>query len=429
MGMTRFYSAAEYFMDTIRRQYRDELLARFKELSSTSLEAGIKRGQIVIEFLNEFPTHYTDYLSVFGVKQPTITKLRALVEHPYMALTYWKPPPRYTDCYAVLTLRPLSKFLDFCEVWPTKPSFLNADETYKYDLTNVTEEHVVEYKNAYWLGRSQRNNKPAAAVVTIRPPNKFLNEMVCGDCLDLIPQLADLSIDAVITSPPYAEQRDGFYESIPEAEYPDWFVNVMTALRPKLTDTGSVLVVVRSHIKDGCVSDYVMRTRLAVRAAGWFECDELYWLKRDAPPLGSIKRPRHTVENILWFSKAKQPFIDVKACGHFSNRLGFFGSNRFDDQVIKQYSYDAQRDRARITDVFEACISGSSHDVMHPAMFPPDLAHQLIRTFSKQAGTILDPFVGSGTTAVEACKLHRNYIGFDMEEKCVRMANRQLKRL
>src|ERR1039457_4275411 len=95
-------------------------------------------------------------------------------------------------------------------------------------------------------------------------------------------------------------------------------VAVMAALRPKLTGDGSVLIVIRSHVRDGVVSDYVLKTRLALRNDGWKECEELIWLKPNAPPLGSDYRPRRTWEHILWFSKTPKPYIDLRANGSYS---------------------------------------------------------------------------------------------------------------
>ena len=92
----------------------------------------------------------------------------------------------------------------------------------------------------------------------------------------------------VVTSPPYAQQRAGHYEGISEEDYPDFTVQWMTALAPKMTPDGSVFLVIRPHVRDGVLSDYVLRTRLALREAGWHECEELIWLKPDAPPLGSL---------------------------------------------------------------------------------------------------------------------------------------------
>ena len=118
-----------------------------------------------------------------------------------------------------------------------------------------------------------------------------------GDCLDLIPTLEDESVSLVVTSPPYAQQRAGHYEGIPEEDYPDFTVQWMTALAPKMTPDGSVFLVIRPHVRDGVLSDYVLRTRLALREAGWHECEELIWLKPDAPPLGSKLRPRRAWES------------------------------------------------------------------------------------------------------------------------------------
>src|SRR5688572_3228419 len=90
-----------------------------------------------------------------------------------------------------------------------------------------------------------------------------------GDCLSLIPTFATNSISAVITSPPYAQQRATTYGGIAEADYPTWAVKWANALRPKLLPDASLIVNVQAHIRNGQLSDYVLRTRLALRAAGW----------------------------------------------------------------------------------------------------------------------------------------------------------------
>src|ERR1035441_6878424 len=153
--------------------------------------------------------------------------------------------------------------------------------------------------------------------------------IVCGDAVTLISTLPYGSVNLCLTSPPYAEQRKRQYGGVPEKDYPAWMCRVMAALRPKLTDDGSVLIVIRSHVRDGVVSDYVLRSRLALREDGWKECEELIWLKPDAPPLGSKDRPRRTWENILWFSKTPKPYIDLRANGGFSDRIGFVGSGNY----------------------------------------------------------------------------------------------------
>ena len=257
-----------------------------------------------------------------------------------------------------------------------------------------------------------------------------------GDCLDLIPTLGNGSISLVVTSPPYAEQRAGHYEGISEDDYPDFTVQWMTALAPKMRPDGSVFVVIRPHLRGGVLSDYVLRTRLAVRAAGWHECEELIWYKSVAPPLGSRMRPRRAWESILWFSRCAQPYADLKACGKESNRLGFEGAPRYSEGGISTKtgwhpqieSVGLAKGIARITDVIVASVNGNERGLDHPAVFPLALAEQLIRTFSQEGDLVLDPFCGSGQTLLEAKAFRRRYLGIEREAKYVKIALGRLNR-
>ena len=253
-----------------------------------------------------------------------------------------------------------------------------------------------------------------------------------GDCLDLIPTLEDESVSLVVTSPPYAQQRAGHYEGVSEEDYPDFTVNWMTALAPKMTPDGSVFIVIRPHVRDGVLSDYLLKTRLAVREAGWHECEELIWLKPDAPPLGSLKRPRRTWESVLWFSRSPQPYCDLKACGRESERVGFEGSLRFgvggDSPLSRVQAAGCTNGVARITDVIVANVGGNEPGLDHPAVFPLALAEQLIKTFSQAGDLVLDTFCGSGQTLLAAKGCGRRYLGIEREEKYVRIALGRLRR-
>lgn len=254
--------------------------------------------------------------------------------------------------------------------------------------------------------------------------NDDRGKIIQGDCFDLIPSLKDESVRLVLTSPPYAEQRKGHYQSVSENDFPDWTVGWMKLLWSKLTDDGSVLIVIRPHLRKGILSDYVLRTRLALRDDGWYENEELIWLKPDAPPLGSTKRPRRTWESILWFSRSPQPYCDLFACGRDSNRIGFDASMRFgtDSPVQNGQNYEITNGRARCTDVFVAPVGGTPQWNDHPAVFPGALAEQLIPTFSSPGDLIVDPFVGSGTTCAAAKKLGRDFRGFDIDPDYIKLA-------
>jgi len=254
--------------------------------------------------------------------------------------------------------------------------------------------------------------------------------VVRGDCMKLIPTLDDLSVNLVVTSPPYAEQRKGHYKGVSEADYPAWTVEWMALLWDKLADDGSVLIVIRPHINKGMLSDYVLKTRLALRDDGWTECDELIWLKPTSPPLGNNRRPRRAWESILWFSKTGKPFCNPKACGRESGRIGFQGSLRFgvdeNGLVTSGQNMDATNGVARCPDFFVAGVGETQESIDHPAVFPVSLAEQLILTFSREGDLVLDPFCGSGSSLCAAKKLSRDCRGFDSNAKYVRLAKERL---
>ena len=255
------------------------------------------------------------------------------------------------------------------------------------------------------------------------------NQIICGDCLDIARQLPDASIDLVVTSPPYAEQRAKQYGGIPENLYPYWTAEWMHALRRALKPQGSVAIVIRSHIKNGQISDYVLRTRLAVRAHGWKECEELIWIKPDSPPLGSLYRPRRAWESILWFSKTGKPFCDPKANGQESDRVGFETTKGVGD--YKQGVSKARKGIARCRD-YVAVGTGKvdkSKENIHPAQYPEDLVIWLIKLLSPEGATVLDPFIGSGTTAVACKRLGRKFVGIEIDSDYCEVARNRLQKI
>src|SRR5690348_8805380 len=137
-----------------------------------------------------------------------------------------------------------------------------------------------------------------------------------GDCIDVMRDLPAESVDAVVTSPPYAMQRKATYGGVPESEYPAWTVAWMSEARRLLKPDGSVVINIRPHVRNGQISDYTLRTRLALREDGWAEVEELIWHKKSGPPMGHTQRPRRSWESLHWFAKHGQPFTDPKAAGH-----------------------------------------------------------------------------------------------------------------
>lgn len=280
------------------------------------------------------------------------------------------------------------------------------------------------------------------------------HRIICGKNTEVVSRFVRKSIDFAPTSPPYANQRRKHYSSVSEEDYPQWTVHWMSSVARVLKPHGSVMIVIRSHIRDGAVSPYVLKTRLALLEAGWHEPDELIWYKPDGIPTGRSDRCRHVHESILWFSRSpKKVFCDPKANGTPSDRIadlkaapdgngkgfrkGVIGGKKFLSAYAE--TKDAQRSRrksvrlglieecpslkplrkgiARSTDVLRATVGSCNRAEYnhHVAQHPADLYRQLIRLACPPGGVVLDPFAGSGTTMEAAYLEGRHSISIDCE--------------
>lgn len=296
--------------------------------------------------------------------------------------------------------------------------------------------------------------------------NDMLHRIICGSNLEVLPRFFHNSHDLVVTSPPYANQRKKNYNSISEEDYPEWTVEWVEAVSRVLTPTASVFIVIRSHIKNGFVSPYVLDTRLALFDAGWREPQEIVWWKPDALPVGRKDRCRQAHEQVLWFSKRPDKvYCKPKANGTMSNRIaelkaapdgngkGFsstrttIGGRKFLSAYAE--TKDRQRPRskafrsnvleevpalkvqttgiARCTDVVRAAVGGCNRAKYndHPAQHPTDLYRWLIRLACPPGGRVLDPFAGSGTTMEAAYLEGRGSTSIELEEKYAEIIRRR----
>lgn len=250
-------------------------------------------------------------------------------------------------------------------------------------------------------------------------------EILHGDCIEVMASLPAESVDAIVTSPPYAMQRKSTYGGIPEAEYPDWTLAWMAEAWRVLKPNGSVLINIRPHIKDGQISDYTLRTRLALREAGWVECEEIIWHKPSAPPLGSPQRPRRSWESVHWFAKHGRPYAAPKAAGapiKFPQRVS---GGQAAPHISALNGLRQQAGTARVTDIATVAIDATQ--AAHPAPFPWQLAEWLGKLTCPAGGTILDPFSGSASTGIAAIRNGWDYIGIDAVKEYVEMSRKRLE--
>jgi site-specific DNA-methyltransferase (adenine-specific) len=264
---------------------------------------------------------------------------------------------------------------------------------------------------------------------TIQSMTTTINTVHHGEFQSLQWLMPNNSVDLVVTSPPYAMQRSAHYGGIAETVYPEWTTGWMRYLKRVLKPTGSVMINIRPHVEGGEISDYMLRTRLAVRADGWRELDEWIWLKPDSVPLGHNVRPRRSWESLHWFAVCKNPYCDAKATGTWSERIGVSSRKGLAAGYINGVSARAYSGLARSADVLVALTNHNDKSPLntHPAQYPVTLAEQIVQTLCPIAGVVLDPFIGSGTTALAAMRHRRQFVGFEREQEYVEIANRRIR--
>jgi site-specific DNA-methyltransferase (adenine-specific) len=241
-----------------------------------------------------------------------------------------------------------------------------------------------------------------------------------GNCLDIGPLLEQASVAAVVTSPPYAQQRSAQYGGIDELDYPLWTLSWMSHIRDAFKPRASVLINIREHVSGGTISDYVQRTRMVLRGADWQEIDELLWIKPDGPPVGHLGRPRRSWERLLWFSSTSDPACYPSANGRRSSRIGFAGSAASQSWATK--SADIRDGIARSPDYCVVSVRERPDGLDHPAVMPGAVAFWAMNLVTQETEVVLDPFMGSGSTVVAAKYGGRRAIGIEIEERYCEIA-------
>jgi len=265
-----------------------------------------------------------------------------------------------------------------------------------------------------------------------------VNEIICGDCEETLKMFPDNSIDLIITSPPYADSRKKSYGGISPEHYPEWFFPKSKEFLRVLKHNGTFILNIKEKVVDGERHTYVLEIILGMRKQGWLWTEEFIWHKKNCYPGKWPNRFRDAWERCLQFNKSKKfnMFQDnvMLPVGKWSeSRLRNLSASdqiRFESRSKSGFGKNISnwKDRGMVypTNVLHLATECSYKD--HSAPFPLELPEWFIRLFTTERDIVLDPFVGSGTAAIAAAKLGRNYIGIDIvEEYCEISRNKLLE--
>jgi len=268
-----------------------------------------------------------------------------------------------------------------------------------------------------------------------------LGTMECGDSRELLARLPDNSINLVITSPPFALQRQKEYGNVEQREYVDWLMAFARLVHQKLRPDGSFVLDLGGAYMKGIPARSLYNFRVLIRFCdeiGFFLAQDFYWFNPSKLPspiewVNKRKvRAKDSVNTVWWFSKTEHPKANVtKVLTPYSDRMKklLADPEAFYKPALRPSGHDIGsgfgKDNGGAipsnllqipnTDsngpYTQACKAAGT--IVHPARFPSPLPVFFIRMLTDPGDLVVDIFAGSNTTGSAAEVESRRWLAFE----------------
>lgn len=268
------------------------------------------------------------------------------------------------------------------------------------------------------------------------------NVIHVGDCLETLRTFPDQCVNCCVTSPPYWGLRDyGCPGQIGLEETSDEYVQKMTRLFREvhrvLKDDGTLwLNLGDTYGDDKQLVGIPWRVVLSLQADGWRLRQDIIWSKPNPMPEPVTDRFTKAHEYVFLLTKSARYYFDNQAvkekasgrsCGNRNQDQSGGVTGGFYEHRIRNFSASADkkyttRNRRSVWTVASQSCPGA-----HFAVMPTGLAEVCVRAGCPEGGTVLDPFMGSGTVAVVAAAEGRKYIGCELNPEYFQIAKDRLK--
>ncbi len=244
-----------------------------------------------------------------------------------------------------------------------------------------------------------------------------LNQIIPGDCIEVLKSLPENSVDCVFADPPYNLQlhhdlyrpdmskvsavNDGWDQFADFKEYDDFTFKWLSASRRVLKDTGTIWVIGSYH--------NIFRVGSIMQDLGFWFLNDVLWIKDNPMPNFRGVRFTNAHETMIWAQRKK-------GAKYTFNHHSMKALND-DLQMRSDWHIPLATGRQRIK------LNGTK---AHSTQKPEGLLYRVIMASSNVGDVILDPFFGSGTTGAVAKKLGRNWIGIERDKKYVKVAQKRI---
>jgi adenine-specific DNA-methyltransferase len=260
--------------------------------------------------------------------------------------------------------------------------------------------------------------------MTSTPRQRFklpLDQILLDDCLHLLRELPDDSVDLVVSSPPYNLGKE--YEARRALQsYISDQTNVLRECVRILKNTGSLFWQVGSFSDDGALIPLDIRFFPVLESLRMIPRNRIAWIRQHG--LHARKKFSARYETILWFTKTNNYKFNLDAI-----RVPQKWQNKKHFQGDKKGEYSCNPDGKNPGDVwvFQNVKHNHEEQTIHPCQFPEDLIARIVLATTDKGDTVLDPYMGTGTVAVVARDHGRHFIGAEVDPKYHRVALRRLK--
>ncbi|HUT85804.1 MAG TPA: site-specific DNA-methyltransferase [Elusimicrobiales bacterium] len=253
-----------------------------------------------------------------------------------------------------------------------------------------------------------------------------VNKICCADCISFSEKLSDKSVDLVIADPPYFLKKDKWDIFSSQEEFLNFIFMWIKTVVPKIKKSGSFYIF-NTPYNCAFILPYVLK--MGLQFQNW-----ITWDKRDG--LASAKKKYvNGQETILFFTKSNEytfnvndiriPYSSVGRMIH-AEKMGILknGKRWFPNPKGKLcgevWHISSERHKNK--------INGKTPKLPHATPKPLELIERIIKASSNKGDMVLDCFMGTGTTALAAKKLGRQYIGCDVNKNYVDIANKRIKK-